>query len=526
VGHTLPAAGARRVAYDGGREPVISPSRIGTESRAAWRLFVLFQCLYALTSSGNTFRLADEYSTYYQVEHLVDAGDLSVPQELPRHQFFGQTGRDGKPYAPWGPLTAFLALPDHLAGRAVAYAAGIPRSHANVWTFVVGGITMLTSSTAAALAVAGFYCAAVIVGASPADAWLLSLLLGGASILWTSGTNLFSEAWQAAAFIWAAVFLLKRRVAPAAILIAAAGLTKFTSLIFTPAFVVAVLADRNTPPQPRLRAAIGLSAAIVASAGVHVAWNYYRFGDPFDFGYNWIETVPQLPARVFLLSDLPRGLLILLFTPGKSLLLWAPVLWLAMIRFTASERPIQAGVLVSLGLGLIFFGSYLYPEGGYSHGPRQLVPIVPLLLLPAATPGPPFRRGVVVACATIGAVIAMLSVSISYLQDQAMGFDLSHTNYFERVTPEPGRAWNRYRLDYIPFVRTITSGEWPVGPVGLGLDIFPVQLARARATIPQARIIPAWLPWALPVLWILILVPTTLWSRFDSARHEKKGGTP
>src|SRR5471030_751334 len=134
--------------------------------RTVWRLFITFQCLYALTSSGNAFRLPDEYSTYYQVEHFVDAGDLSVPQELPRHQFYGKIGLDGKPYAPYGPLTAFLAIPHHLAGRAVASIAGIPRTTPVVWTFVVSGLTMLTTSTAAALAVAGFYSAAVLLGAA------------------------------------------------------------------------------------------------------------------------------------------------------------------------------------------------------------------------------------------------------------------------------------------------------------------------------------------------------------------------
>ena len=43
-------------------------------------LFVFFQSLYALTSSGNVFRIPDEFEVYFQTEHLIDAGDLSVPQ--------------------------------------------------------------------------------------------------------------------------------------------------------------------------------------------------------------------------------------------------------------------------------------------------------------------------------------------------------------------------------------------------------------------------------------------------------------
>lgn len=43
-------------------------------------LFVVLQALYALTSSWNAFRIPDEFEVYFQTEHLIDAGDLSVPQ--------------------------------------------------------------------------------------------------------------------------------------------------------------------------------------------------------------------------------------------------------------------------------------------------------------------------------------------------------------------------------------------------------------------------------------------------------------
>jgi hypothetical protein len=83
-----------------------------------------------LTSSGNAFRVPDEFEVYFQAEHLVDAGDISVPQTLtirPQSKLFGKVGLDGKPYAPYGPLAAFLAVPHHLIGRALASILGVPR---------------------------------------------------------------------------------------------------------------------------------------------------------------------------------------------------------------------------------------------------------------------------------------------------------------------------------------------------------------------------------------------------------------
>ncbi|HKY22301.1 MAG TPA: hypothetical protein VJM31_13895 [Vicinamibacterales bacterium] len=483
------------------------------QRRVTLWLFLLFQALYALTSSGNAFRVPDEFEVYYQVEHLIDEGDLSIPQTISSGMFFGRIGVDGKPYAPYGPLAAVLSVPHHLAARGVALLAGIPRDH-TVWTFVVSGLTMLSTSTAAALAVAGFHRAATTLGAPPSAALLLSLMLGAASVLWTYATNFYSEAWQAAAFTWAAVFLLERRITSASMLLAFAGLIKVTSLVFAPGFLVAVLMDRTVPIERRLRGATSIAAALAVAVATHFAWNTFRFGDVFEFGYDWGETIPVPPARAFLLSELPRGLAVLLVTPGKSILLWAPLLLLGISRLRTCPRPLLWGLATTSIAGLIFYGAYLFPDGGYAHGPRHLVPIVPLLLLPAATPGPPWRRELVTACAAIGAVIALLSVSVSFLQDQALGDDFQSVGYYERIEPAPGRAWNRYRLGYIPFIRTTASPDWPVSSVvGTGLDFFLLHLTRAKATVPAAAAIPGWLPLTLFLGWsaLLMSAAAALW---------------
>jgi hypothetical protein len=480
-------------------------ARHAERRRMVWLLFLFFQALYGLTSSGNAFRVPDEFEVYYQAEHLIDAGDISVPQAVQSGLFFGRFGLDGKPYAPYGPLAAILVLPHHLFARAIARIAGVPRGTLT-WTFLVSGLTMLSTATAAALAVAGFYRAALLLEAAPSTAFLLSMMLGAASVLWPYGTCLYSEAWQAAAFIWAAVLLLERRVAPAALLLLGAGLIKVTSIVFIPGFIAAVLFDRSAPSAARLRTALALGAAIAVAVAIHLAWNVHRFGNLFDFGYNWAETVPVLPAHAFALTEAPRGLAVLLLSPGKSLLIWVPVSWLAIMRLRECPRPVLAGVLTSLGLGLIFFGAYLFPEGGYAHGPRHFVPIVPLLALPAAAPGRPWRRQTLLACFAVGVTLAVLSVSISFLQDQALGAHFGRLGYYDRIDPAPGRAWNRYRLEYVPFVRTITSGNWPVSRApGAGIDFFWLHLARVRSAIPEGRVIPGWLPWTMPMIWMLVL---------------------
>ena len=498
-----------------------------TPGRTTLLLFLFFQALYALTSSGNAFRVPDEFEVYFQVEHLVDAGDLSVPQTLAIRTpvvrdgqtvgsepiFFGEVGRDGKPYAPYGPLAAVLALPHHLVARAVAWIAGVPRSPLPgglAWVFLVGGLTMTATATAAALAVAGFHRAVLALETPEQPALVLSVLLGGATVLWPYGTSFYSEAWQAAAFAWAAAALLEARrtsrladataprrarqlVGVAAVLLAIAGLTKTTSLVFAPGFVVAALCDRSVPPAPPSQAAAVLALGIALATAIHVSWNGYRFGRPFDFGYGWNDMIPQLPPRQFLAADVPFGLAVLLFSPGKSIVLWAPALLLAAARaktFWRREPGAALGLACSAVVGLIFFAAYLFPEGGYAHGPRNLVPLVPLLLLPAAgRDGGRWPVPAVAACAAAGILMALLATSVSFLEDQGGRIGpVSPNVYCRRIDPAPGRSWVRYRLDYVPFVSTLRSERWPrAETLGLGPDSFRSTCCRRDASCQTAR---------------------------------------
>jgi hypothetical protein len=498
---------------------------VSSTHRTSFALFLFFFALYGLTSSGNAFRVPDEFEVYFQSEHFVDAGDISVPQTVAIRQngepvFFGKFGRDGRPYAPYGPGVAFLILPFHEAGRVLAAMTGVARTPAPAWEFLVGGITTLSMAFFAAAAVAGFHKAARALGASPRRAAKMSFMLGGATLLWAYGTTLYSEALLAACFVWAAAAMLEARalsppgarlhVAGAAVLILIAGLSKPTALVMAPAFVIAALSDDRTTPAARWSTAIAMGAAIAVAAAGQVAWNQWRFGSPLDFGYNLGAMVLQPPARPFAIADLPRGLAVQLFAPGKSIFVWAPPLVLSLIAIPDAwrrQRGLSIGLAVAVICSLAFYASYLYPEGGYAHGPRQLVPLVPVGLLPAVLPAR-IRPRVAATCAIAGFVICGLAVSVSFLEDQSPPSAGQTTGpYYERVDAPPGRPWNRYRFDYLPFATALGSGHWlDAGrPPGNGPDFFIVHLARARRFFPGGAAIPATLPWAMGIGWTIML---------------------
>jgi len=386
----------------------------------------------------------------------------------------------------------------------------------------VGGITMLATATAAALTVVGFHRAAIALATPAGPALWLSLMLGGATVLWPYGTSLFSEAWLAASMVWAAALLLEARTAakPASrVIIAAAfltiaGLTKVTSLIVAPAFVAAVLADRAIGSRAKWQVAAVLSAGIALGAFMQLGWNAYRFGSPLEFGYDWSETIPVPPARAFALGDLPRGLAVMLFAPGKSLFVWAPVLILSVLNaanFWRRDRAFGAGAATALGLGLLVYGAYLFPEGGYAHGPRHLVPIVPILALVAAGPDATrWSRTALLSCAAVGIFMALMATRVSYLEDQALRRDQRGRpipGYYEIIQPAPGRPNNRYRFEYLPFVTALSTPGWKDSPaIGQGPDYFYRHMLQARRQLPDGQSIPASLPTTWVIVWTVILL--------------------
>ena len=105
--------------------------------------------------------------------------------------------------------------------------------------------------------------------------------------------------------------------------------------------------------------------------------------------------------------------------------------------------------------------------------------------------------------------MALAAANVSYLDDQSIGADLGggRANYYERVTPLPGRAFNRYRLAYIPFVESVTSPDWWRSPIpGQGPDFFPMHLAQAHRQLPDGSVIPVWLIGAIPIWWATLLL--------------------
>jgi hypothetical protein len=442
-----------------------------------------------LTSTGRV-RTADEYNTLYTAESLVLRDTTAVPQAVAMHNFYGRLDVHGRPRAAYPPGQALACAPWYAAGQyLLTRLPGVPSDDTDL---IVAFASCLSSATFAALAVTFFFLLLQSAGIPLRAALMATAMLGLATPVFAYSGWLFSEPLSAAIFTASAWLLFARPIslqgpALAGLILGLATIVRPTNVLAVGVFLVAMLAARG---KSALRAAFVFSAASTIGVALLLAHNTILFGGPFAFGYPAAaEGAKQLNR-----FDTPlfTGLYGFLFSPGKSVFIFAPPVILAFLGIAGLWRHNRGLATLAVLLPLVdlfFFAKYSQWEGGYCVGPRYLVPALVFLCLglgPAlaetgrAGPQPrprPRLRAIAVVLLILGTTVQALSLATSFMEDQ-----VPRGRYY-------GANWT-YRLDYSLSGPVHLFWKYLTNPqparLGLGWDRWFVFLAKAgvsRATL-------------------------------------------
>ena len=202
------------------------------------------------------------------------------------------------------------------------------------------------------------------------------LVAGLGTILWPYGRLFFAEALTAACLMMSVALLtisqrLRITVLLLSGLIFAIGvLTRVHFIIFLPAMVWLVWQRTRS-----FRAVVLMSLGAVLAMNGWLYLNALRFGNMLQTGYTdesfnmWFG----------------GGIVGLLVSPGKSIFLYSPPLVMSAILWPRFRRqyPQLARFITLMTLsGMLFYGTWWAWHGGWVWGPRFLVPLVPLWMLP------------------------------------------------------------------------------------------------------------------------------------------------
>jgi len=344
--------------------------------------------LYLLTMGGH-LDSPDEEVMFQVTRSLAERGALDVPpsDEAPT---LSQPGLGGASYAPYGVVPSVVGLPFYLAGKVAAEALP-PRFGEVVPRFFFGMRNAFVSAAVCALTF--LFCLRLGYGERVSVA--LSLALGGSTLVWVYARHAFSEP-VTTLFLLLAVYaafacLQSGRWPWSLVSGLALGLavgSKITTLVALPPLVgyllLALHRAVGTPPTLRarlVRRVLPFSAALGLPAVALAAVNLARFGDVTQTGYKMDDAV-----RLLLRVSEPVGLLGLTVSPGKSIVVYAPVAALSLVGGAAFFRRFAPETLLfaTIALGhVVVYGILSIWSGDAAWGPRYLVPVTPLLVLPA-----------------------------------------------------------------------------------------------------------------------------------------------
>ena len=467
--------------------PVAAPGKI------PWPLvisFFLFLNFFFLVFSTGRVHTIDEVSADFQVESLVHHHTTAVPQAVAAGWFYGERDRWGHPQSPYPPGQAGASIPWYLLGQfAARHLPGVPAGVRDlVSDFFLTASSATFSALAAALALLIFLrlglpagralaAAGILALATPLasySAWFFSeplgaaLLLGAAAVLFTGAEDIPVSAGQAAA---------------AGALLGAAIWVRPTHVLAALAFLVALFVrDRKRAAAP----AVVMLGVVCFAVAAYLWRNVYLFGHPFDFGYP--PAAENGKALNTFHTPLATGLFGFLFSPGKSIFVFAPPVLLAFFGLRSLWRRNRGLATIAALTPIIyiaFFATYTQWEGGYSYGPRYLVPALALACLPLATAlersgaaarsaaMPRAERWVRVSAIALfvaGFAVQAIGVTTSFLQAAIIG------GYYD--------ATFTYRMSFAPVWLQIRTAWFyatsPIAaPIGLGFDRWWLLLAKA-----------------------------------------------
>lgn len=153
---------------------------------------------------------------------------------------------------------------------------------------------------------------------------------------------------------------------------------------------------------------------------LHCYVSYVRFGNPIFGGLN--PAVGNL-GPTFSIYNLPHGIRGFLYSPGRSIFLYNPVLIISVMGMFMLWRKHRAWAIFILAVFislLLLLGSFVAFHGNCNWGPRYFCRILPLLFIPAVFFGfgkarlPGLRRWVFVVITTVSVLVQIAAVSLHH----------------------------------------------------------------------------------------------------------------
>lgn len=428
---------------------------------------------------------------------LVTQQSFAVPKGI------GILGRDGQYYSIRYPLLSILAVPFVSVGFALAHLLNLPSHYVAAVCALVLSL-LLTAGTTVLVALL-----ALRLGSTKQGAYFAALSFAFGTTALVYAREFFAEpllAFLTAVSLYLAIGQTKREHIIASILAGLMVTAKPAGVVVGPVLSAYFLAKRRP-----LRIVIGPVIGTAMGVMLYFIYNYMRFGSFLSFG--------QKTSR-FGLEGIPERFFGMLFAfgAGGGLIWYCPpvilAIWALYKAFQSKSKILEVLAIAGVFLGYLVLHSF-WEFGGWSWGPRFLVPTLPGLLALTGLLGKQWRKWLILL--TVIGLIVNAPTLVSFYQRYYA--EASDGGYLRRaltlwVSPFDSplfQSWGAaYRQLQDAFASNASNILREAGAPPPGGEMAKAQLARIVAVwwwlLPAAGI-PVWLAVALA----LILVGLGVW---------------
>ncbi len=414
-----------------------------SQRSTVFALFAALVALYLWTAPGRIL-FPDDEIVFQTTEAIYGRASLEIPgigkrtgelEHRPDGTFGWAEGRGGRRYGFFGHGLSLVALPLYAVGRSIAPSAPEawrhalrsdhyylhPRSPQADWPRLLASLTNALVTPFAAWLLLRWL---VALGFAWRIATLCAIVYATGTLAWPYSRTMLSEPLSAAVLLgcaWAITEVHSARdlrrarnsALVAGVLAGFAAHVHVLNLVALPCLLGYGLVGLRGVDRRRGRGLLlwaVLPCLLLLAALLYGQW--WRFGDPFETGRydhysHWIA-----PGS---------GALALLLGPGRSFFLYSPALVVAAFGWRLAFRRIPTAAWLAIALiasRWMFVAMRSDWWGGWSIGPRYLVPVIPFALLPLATllaDARTHRRVIALAvaltaCATIELHLALHSI--------------------------------------------------------------------------------------------------------------------
>lgn len=314
--------------------------------------------------------VSDDVTSIATVAALSEKGTLAISEMrwLDKFVGIGATGIDGNLYSKYGIGQVLVALPFYSLGRMIPSPPSVWSNHVIANSSSGVRFALFTN---ALLGAALIYATSSLVEAVWGKFRILSaLVLAFASPIFFASRTFGTEIGSALFLVIAVWCCLRKRFTLGMLFVAIAALFRPVAIVFSAAWLIFLW---KRPHRDWLLNAMVLGSGVLVLAG----YNVWRYGTVIQTGY-----AEQTGFALQL-----DGLMGFLASPGRSIIYFMPIavfMSLSISNIIKSWNTLLMGTLFGMAVFFIVHAMWREWHGGWTYGPRLLIPIIPFVILVVA----------------------------------------------------------------------------------------------------------------------------------------------